>query len=235
MTGVTEEMLVAYADGELDDINRRRVERALAEDPALAKQLAAHQKLRTTLAAHYAPLANEIVPDRFAILLQSGVSDIAQAREVKERRPVWRSWTSIAAVAAGLLLGLMAGRQWADEAGPLAIKKDMMVARGGLAHALDTQLASAQDATAVVRIGLTFRAKDGSWCRSFDSAAVSGVACRADEDWRIEQAIPGASQTTPYRQASSADARLSETVEALMAGEPMNATGENAARANGWR
>jgi len=51
VSAITEEMLVAYADGELDEVNRRRVERALAGDEALAERLAAHEALRGRLSA----------------------------------------------------------------------------------------------------------------------------------------------------------------------------------------
>lgn len=235
MSAITEEMLVAYADGELDEVNRRRVERALAGDEALAERLAAHEALRGRLSAHFAPIAEDAVPDRFSALLkpQADVVNLAEVREQRARR-MWPGWAMGGAIAASLVLGLGLGRGMGGEAGPVGVSRGQLVAQGGLAKALDTQLASAQG-SADVRMGLSFRAKDGGWCRSFEGAAVSGVACRAGEGWRIEQAVPGHAASSDYRQASSADARVMATVEQLIAGDPADAAGEKAARDSGWK
>ncbi len=45
MTSVTDEMLMAYADGELTAAGRKSVEKALAHDPALARQLAIYAEV----------------------------------------------------------------------------------------------------------------------------------------------------------------------------------------------
>ena len=39
MTDIDEAMLIAWVDGELDEVTRRRVDRAVADDPALAARL----------------------------------------------------------------------------------------------------------------------------------------------------------------------------------------------------
>ncbi|HJT41323.1 MAG TPA: anti-sigma factor, partial [Sphingobium sp.] len=46
MTDIDEAMLIAWVDGELDEVTRRRVDRAVADDPALAERLAMHRRLR---------------------------------------------------------------------------------------------------------------------------------------------------------------------------------------------
>jgi len=62
MTDIDETMLIALVDGELDEVSRRRIERAVAEDPALAARLDMHVRLRERLADHYAPIEAEPVP-----------------------------------------------------------------------------------------------------------------------------------------------------------------------------
>ncbi|MGV3770531.1 MAG: anti-sigma factor family protein [Sphingobium phenoxybenzoativorans] len=237
MSAVSEDMLVAYADGELDEVNRRRVERAIADDDALAERLAAHVALRERLSGHFAPVAQEAVPDRFRALLepQGAADNVVSLSDVREKGSgrLWTSWGMGAAIAASLVLGLGLGRSMNGEAGPVGVSGGKMVAQGSLAKALDTQLASAQGGSDV-RIGLSFRAKDGGWCRSFEGAAVAGVACRDGGGWRLEQAVPGSGAAGDYRQASSGDARVSATVEALIAGDPADAAGEKAARDAGW-
>jgi hypothetical protein len=235
VSAITEEMLIAYADGELDEVNRRRVERALAGDEALAERLAAHAALRGQLSAHFAPIAAEAVPDRFKALLepQAGVVNLAEVREQRTRR-TWPAWAMGGAIAASLVLGIGLGHGMGGEAGPVGVSRGQLVAQGALAKALDTQLASAQGG-GDVRLGLSFHAKDGGWCRSFEGSAVSGVACRAGEGWLIEQAVPGHAASSDYRQASSGDARVMATVEQLIAGDPVDAAGEKAARDSGWK
>ncbi|KMS58515.1 anti-sigma factor family protein [Sphingobium cupriresistens] len=228
MTDIGEAMLIALVDGELDEVNRRRVERAVAADPALAARLAQHRSLRARLAGHYAPVAQEPVPDRLRAVLEESATVAPLVRPA----PRWRDWAMGGAVAASLVLGLGLGRMSGKEPGSIGTQDGVMVAQGALATALDTQLASAQKDDAI-RIGLTFQRKGGGWCRSFDGA-IAGVACREGEGWQVQQALPGAGQSNTYRQASSADARVMATVEALIDGAPADAAGEKAAQAKGW-
>jgi hypothetical protein len=229
MTMIDEAMLIALVDGELDEVNRRRVERAVADDPALAERLAQHRRLRERLSDHYAPVAEEPVPDRLRALLESGAT-VTPIIQPKRR---WGSWAIGAAIAASLVLGLGLGRLFGSDAGTIGVRDGMMVAQGSLATALNDQLASAQG-DMPIRIGLTFQRKGGGWCRSFDGA-LAGVACRERAGWQVQQALPGAGQGAAYRQASSADARVMATVDALIAGAPVDAAGEQAAKAKGWR
>ncbi|QGP78557.1 anti-sigma factor family protein [Sphingobium sp. CAP-1] len=229
MSQIDEAMLIALVDGELDEVNRRRVERAVADDPALAERLAMHRRLRDRLSGHYAPLADEPVPARLRALLEDSATVVSLARPA----PRWRHWATGGAIAASLVLGLGIGRLSGGDAGPIGVQDGVMVAQGALGKALDTQLASAQDGAAI-RIGVSFQRKGGGWCRSFDGA-VAGVACREGAGWQVQQALPGAGPETVYRQASSADARVMATVDALIDGAPADAAGEKAAQAKGWR
>lgn len=231
MTDIDEAMLIAWVDGELDEITRRRVDRAVADDPALAQRLEMHRHLRQRLSGHYAPVEAEPVPPAMRALLEerAKVTPITRAAA-----PKWRSWGISGAIAASLVLGLGIGRLSSGPAGPVAVSDGVMVARGELASALETQLASAQKDTSI-RIGLSFQRKGGGWCRSFDGSALSGVACREGEGWQVQQLIPGTPQSTDYRQASSTDARIMATVSTLIEGSPADATQEAAAKEKGWR
>lgn len=227
MTEIDEAMLIALVDGELDEVNRRRVERAVADDPALAERVARHRRLRERLASHYAPLAEAPVPDRLRALLDRNSRIVPLTR-------VARGWITGGAIAASLVLGLAIGRMSGEDAGPVGIENGVMVAQGALGQVLDAQLASVQQDSAPIRIGLTFRRKGGGWCRSFDGA-VAGVACRDGEGWQVQQVLPGAGSGTAYRQASSSDARVMATVDVLIDGVPVDAAGERRAQAQGWR
>jgi len=229
-------MLMAYADGELDEISRARVERAIAADPALRARLEQQRKLRATLAAFYGPTAEEDVPERFRAMLDNNVVDFAgaKARRTQAARPLWRNF---AALAATLVLGLALGRTLLMPAGgPVGIENGTMVAQGPLAASLDTQLASAQAPDAATRIGTSFAATDGRLCRTFDSAALAGIACRGEQGWQLIMTSAGSGgPRSDYRQAGSADPLVAQAAQALMAGEPFDANAERRARDSGWR
>ncbi len=231
MTDIDETMLIALVDGELDEVSRRRIERAVAEDPALAARLDMHVRLRERLADHYAPIEAEPVPAAMRALLQAEAKVVPFARPVAARR---HAWMTGGAIAASLLLGLGIGHFSGGDDGPVAVEQGVMVAQGELASALETQLASAQDGGSI-RIGLSFRRKGGGWCRSFEGQAISGVACRQEQGWQVQQLVPGSGPETAYRQASSGDARLMATVDALMDGSPLDAAQEKAAKARRWQ
>lgn len=230
---IDDDILMAFVDGELDDISRAHVERAVADDPALRARLAQQQKLRATLAAFYGPTAEEAVPERFRAMLDTNVVDFPAAK-ARSARPVWQS---VAALAATLVLGLALGRTLLmPAAGPVGIENGTMVAEGSLATALDTQLASAQAPDAATRIGTSFAAADGRLCRTFDSAAMAGVACRGEQGWQLMMTSAGSGGTrSDYRQAGSGNPRVAETAQALMAGEAFDAAAERRARDSGWR
>lgn len=228
---IDEAMLIAWVDGELDEVNRRRVERALAEDPALAVRAAVHRDLRARLTGHFAPIGEEPVPERFRALLVESKTVVPLKRPA---RSPWRGWATGGAIAASLLLGLGLGRVSGGDGEPVGVRDGVMVAKGQLASVLDDQLAAAQDGAAV-RIGLSFRRKGGGWCRSFEGEALAGVACREEQGWQLQQLVPGTGPETAYRQASSGDARVMATVDALREGPPADAAQEAAAREAGWR
>jgi hypothetical protein len=224
-----DDLLMAYADGELDEVSRARVERALAEDPELRARLDQQRRLRATLAAHYGPAAEEEVPERLRAMLETNVVRFPAAGP----RPLWQSF---AALAATLVLGLALGRTLLVPAGPVGIEHGTMVAEGPLADALETQLASAQLPEAATRIGLSFAASDGRLCRTFDSAAVSGLACRDERDWQLMMATAGAGAPRgDYRQAASGNPQVLAAAQELMAGDAFDAAAERRARDSGWR
>ena len=238
---IDDETLIAFADGELPPERRRAIEAALAADPEVRAQLERQQSLRARISAHYAPVAEEAVPERFAALLSAGgaeneVVSLAQRRQARAR-PLWQNLTALAAT---LVLGLFAGslvpRGGDSGGGPVALEDGVLVARGTLADALETQLASEQAGGAATRIGVTFAAADGEVCRTFDVAALSGLACRGGESWRIVTTASLESKVGgEFRQASSAGRRVLEAAQDMMAGDPFDAAAERRARDAGWR
>lgn len=221
------ETLMAYADGECDPLTTARVERAIAADPELAAQVAAHRTLGARLTSAFAPVAEEPVPARLAAPLATNV--VAFPRRAPRRfRAGWAG-----AIAASLVVGLMLGRGTAP-VGPIAAGPGGLVARATLASALDSQLGS-QGVQNGVRMVASFKARDGAYCRVFDGRATSGIACRDDGGWSLRQTVSGHAETGAYRQAGSADVALLAQAQDMMAGAPLDQAGEAAAAAKGWR
>jgi hypothetical protein len=234
---VTAETIAAFVDDELDAATRARVAAAALRDPAIAAEIAAQRQLRDSLRAHFAPQAREPVPPDWIATIRAA-TDAAQvipldpARGRRGRRWSQRGWIG-GAIAAALVIGVAIGSQWHRDdmlvAGPGGL-----IASGDLAHALDTQLASAQ-AGAPIRILGTFRRQQGDLCRVFSGAVASGIACHGGQGWQMQQVLPGVpAQGGPYRQAGSAQADLMAAAQALTVGDPLNADQERAAQAHGW-
>jgi hypothetical protein len=230
---IDDEMLMAYADGELQPEEASAVERALAADPSLREALEAQRRLKSKLAAAYAPAMEEALPSRLTSILEPGgeVVDFAAARE-KKARPF--GWPQLAAMAASLAVGVVAGQlALGSGGGPVAVKQGRMLARGALAETLQTRLASAQAPGSRNRIGISFEDGQGRLCRTFESPELGGIACREEGGWVIVMTAAGAPGASQYRQAGSVI--LMEQAQAMMADAPLNAEGERRALERGWR
>lgn len=222
------ETLMAYVDGELDAIGARRVERAIADDPALARDVERQRALKARIGARFDRISDEPVPDRLAAMVQSNV--IALPPRAAPRR--WSgAWQQALALAACLVLGVMVGRGWST--GPVTVGGSSLYASSNLGRALDAQLAST---AGDIAIPVSFRDKRGAYCRVFSSQAVDGIACHDGRGWALRQTRPGTRRTTgDYRQAGSAGGDLMAAAQDMMAGEPLDAASEAQAKASGWR
>jgi hypothetical protein len=246
-----DEILMAYADGELDEAKRAEIAAAIAQDPGLAQRVERHRALRAEVAGAFAPVMDQPVPQRLRDAARSTQPGAAPSRPEAPRGNVvqfpargsrapgapWRAreWT---AMAASLVLGGLIGWQFmARSAGDFATEGGAVVARGGLARALDAQLASNQPADAEVRIGLTFESTDGAYCRSFVARASStaGLACHADGQWRIVTTSAVDAASGEIRQATTMPPAVLQAIEEHMRGDALDAQGEAAAREAGWK
>ena len=233
---IDDETLMAYADGELSADERAAIERALADDPALRARLDSHHRLRAQLSGAYADVLNEPLPNRLVDAAQATTQRPASVVELNSRREGrarWsmREWGAMAAsLAGGLIIGLGAMNA---QAPPIAVTADGMSARGALSRALDTQLAS--DSSGAVRIGLSFRAQDGAYCRTFEltQRETAGIACREAGGWAVAMTA-AQDQQGEVRMAGASEAVLN-AVEAMIDGEPLNAEQEAQAREAGWQ
>jgi len=272
---LSDDILMAYADGELDPKTRAQVEDAMAADPRIAGRVAAHKALRNTVRTEFNKVLEETVPDRLVAAaratsrapLGDGVSraplgdGVARAPlgdgvvvPLRARRartvalPRW-AWPQWGAVAASFVLGALVlhfGTDWYSS-GTVTERGGLLVAAGALDKALSDQLVSEQAADSAVRIGVSFRSKGGSYCRTFqlrEKTNLAGLACREGDQWRLDVLARGEPSQdggtgndahSGYRPAGSAlPSSIVQAVDQAIDGEPLDAAAEAHARTNQW-
>jgi hypothetical protein len=254
----SDEVLIAYADGELAEPVRSEVARAVQADPQVAARLARHQALRAQVLGAFAKRQEpklRSVGGTSQGKATSKIIDLATERASRQTFPTLPSqmmpvmpprlpqrWHRWAGLAAALVLGSMLG------AGALVASNDTvtlaqvggvdgaLVASGALDTALSKQMALLnQDGP--VRMGLSFVAKDGNYCRSFQLDRAAGLACRNAKRWQIAVLVQ-----TPQRPPGSARLSYSatpgvilEAIDARIAGAALDARGEQIALRLGWQ
>jgi hypothetical protein len=228
----SDDTLMAYADGELDPAERAAIERAMRTDPAIAAAVERHRALRADVAAAFAGILDEPVPAR--LQPPAPIISLDAARE-KRRRWSWPEWGALAAT---LVVGVLAGKMIPGGGGgaPAIIGNgNQVVAQGELASALDRQVGG--KAEGAVKVGVSFAARDGAYCRGFVMGASAGLACRAGGQWRIPVLAEAQQEAAGgYRQACSAlPPAVLDAIDARIADKPLDAAGEEAARARNWQ
>jgi anti-sigma factor RsiW len=266
----SDDTLMAYAAGELDAATRRAVEEACARDLSLARRVAQYKMRRSHAsggfggddAQHLRPPRQATVVSLDAVRARREASQLAARKAAtRERRWSWREWLALTAV---LAIGVVAGKfglsyLQADNArvDMIASHDGTLTAQGRLAIALEQQPAvppgaagaatsAAAAAAGAVRIGLSFVAADGSYCRSFASGSgtveLDGLACKTGQEWRVPLLLQN-----PYQLAAgAAPARarpagfdmpppVQDAIERRIAGDPLDAKGEQEAMQRGWQ
>jgi anti-sigma factor RsiW len=242
---VTDEMLVALADGELPAEEALRLEAAVAADPALAARLEALVAAGEAARRAYADVTAEPVPDRLvAAILAADASTpqgAASAPPKAANAPAgrWAGARAWPAIAASLVLGLGLGHLTAPlferDAARLAALPPSVVAALTVGASGERVEAGAAPAVTVLS---THRLADGTICRAIDVAGTepaSALACREAGTWRLAALVGrAAAPGTAYRPASDLPPLLQEVLDARGAGPALGAAEEGALRARGW-
>ena len=227
---ISDEQLIAWIDGELSPEAAAEVVEAIERDPALAARAAAHRSLAHRMTRAFGPIADETV--RLPRREPAPVISLAAARAARAeqaRKP--QRWAVPGAIAASLLVGVLVGQQTTmvarvdDRSGALALAKP-------IAQALYQQLSG--DA-GPIRVSLSFRSKDGGYCRSFAGKHIDGVACRSDGGWQLRYAAPATNGPGDRYRMAGDDPAMAAVVSGLIEGDPLDAAAERKARTAGWK
>lgn len=254
---ISDETLAAYVDGELEPLEKARVEAAARTDAALARRIQAQKRLRERMAGAFAEAVSEPPPERLleAIRAPRPAAPVVDLSEARARRAAaakkpapsmaWAPWAAAAAclvLAAGVAYRFAPLFPGQGDGAMIGGPPGSLMAQGPLAGALDHQLASAGPAAGeAVRVGVSFRSTEGRYCRTFQVSrgdGFAGLACRETGGWRIRMAVANAAsaQAPTYRQAASeTPAAILNAMDGMIQGAPLDAGQEAAARAKGWR
>jgi anti-sigma factor RsiW len=259
----TDETLMAYADGLLDEAQSRALEARLAEDAALRARLEPFVVTGKPLARLYERALSNEFPDRLVDAIFSGAKPVAAP--APDRKPLWSPFGSFGmlrltgALAAGLAVGVIAGWFVRGEGSTAATGGALMIvtprgnyAKGELAQVLETspsgKISASRDETGgrlVIKPDLTFLAQDGAVCRQYgletSDGAFGGVACRAGDGWRVDihapapKAATAASGTVRPASGDQVPAAISGALDKMMASDPLTVQQEDELMKSGWR
>jgi hypothetical protein len=232
---LSDEILMAFADGELEEPTAAAVAKAMAEDSIVAKRIVEFQQSRRlTRSVLSAALTPDVPPElRAAVSAQIKAHETAgRTKSGRDFKLPWAGWirqrspilhmalaASIAAVA--LALGYFAGWHSRSETSGLIARLESPVVQ----RELDT-IASGKDVKlpfGQLRVISTYRLANGSLCREFrlhsaDETA-EAVACRNGE-WKATLALAGLDNKAEYTPSSGGDP-MATHLQNIGAGQPL--------------
>lgn len=254
--GITDETLMMFADGTLDEPGMDRVARALEADPGLERRLGAFLATRDSLRGAFSKTINEPVPLRLLAAATGAAEGSAQQdgqrlppprTAAQARRPApaaRRRWVPMA-LAAGIvgmaagLAGYLAGQGSAPSTAVAALAAAQPGELAVLAGRKDGERGALAGGLAGEVSG-TYRMADRRLCRALSveqassRTAAEGVACIGPGGWRIELALPREPSAAPYRPAAGGGP-IDALLEAGGAREPLADAEVEALVRNGWR
>jgi anti-sigma factor RsiW len=239
-----DEILMQFADGELDQETSAKIEQAMETDDELVARVALFIETRAEAEAALRPLLDEPVPDQLVATVERMVQEkrvrteaappanVISLRPAAPGKAAARRWAlPLAASIAAVLGGL--GGYWLALPGTSG-QNSLQVAginSTALGEALATVASGEQtqlaDSSQRFRAIATFRDSAGMLCREFevdsaDRSTVISVACHAQDAWRVSFAVVAPGDNSGYAPASSTEA-LDAYLSAVDAEAPMEA------------
>lgn len=225
MTKVSDEMLMAYVDGELDGAAAEDIRRATERDPALARRAEAFRSSRRYTRDALSGIKAEPLP---APLIET-VLGSANANTAPKRRLAAIPLAASLAVLAGLG-GYWLAQQSAPPAGSRIGDQAVADALGALPAGAERSLATGRG-TAHLKSLATYRV-EGGLCRTFELAeageSLRGVGCARDGSWRIHVTVTAPAAESFVPASDGAPAAIDAFLDALDAEGPLSAEDEAA-------
>ena len=189
---VTDEMLMAYIDGELDSAAADDVRRATERDETLARRADEFRSTRQWAKDAFADIKNEPAGEELIAKILGGTnSNVVSFRRdplMKTALPLAAS-LALAVGLAGYWLGQQSAPNGTDIFAGARLAQALGETPGGQSRPIRTTEGERQlEALATYKV-------DGGYCRSFNLKAadagqsVLGVGCARGGDWRVEIAV----------------------------------------------
>lgn len=238
MVAYRDEVLMAYADGELDEETARDVASEIARNEVLRARYMTFARTSRSLGALYAPIMEEPVPRRLiAAVAGPGTGGIAVGRSAIGRLIASNDNWVLAATAAAALVAVVGAAFWLGRVDGSARRAD-----GALLAALESSgsvpVGGENGAGAVARS--TFASNEGGYCRQYSvlgEARRDGVACRDGRSgaWVIRaETASTAVVTDSTRPAAGAGSEIDVIVDRLIAGDVLTSDQERDAIGRNW-
>lgn len=227
MIDLTDGLLNAFLDGELDAETETKVVAALRENPGARLRVERMRDLNASLRAAYPAPVMDVEDD---VLAEHILTEPAQVYRRDEGKPIM--WAGLSALAAGLI-GVVIGQQAFLK--PLEPQASRIATLDGHAQeALSANASGAVDARTQITISFTFRTEGGRFCRQFDSLNGEGLACLNEGEWTLEAWDAAGARTRTTYQMAGASPLIDDAADRLDAA-PLDAAAERTAIKQGWR
>ena len=232
---LSDEILMAFADGELDEPVAAAVAKAMSEDPVIAKRVSDFQQSRRLTHSVFAhALTHEVPPKLQAAVsaqirafeaLNGQVTELAahkQAGNQAGRRvPLWQMAMAASVGALAIAAGYFVGQHHGSGANSLLAQLEASPVRDALSRIASGQEVAVSNGR--MRVISTFRLANGSLCREFRMQASSGtadaIACRNGQ-WNVTFATADAGHGAAYTPSDGSDL-ISAYLQSVNAGEPL--------------
>lgn len=249
MATYSDETVMRYVDGELDDAASADIEAALASDAQLAGRVALFAETRLAARDAMRPVLEEPMPPQLRSAIEAMAAKAIAGRDalpssIPPQKSAGRrllvpanDWMRVAAAACvAAIFGGAAGYLAGGNSAPTGLSV-ADVDRAELAAALLSVPTGGESALAAgdgrFRAIASFRDQNETLCREFevdlpDRSAVISVACHEGKDWAVRFAVRAGGNDAGYAPASSSET-LDAYLTAIGAGQPL--TAEEEARA----
>lgn len=246
MTMFSDETVMRYVDGELDDETSARLEAALARDSELSQRIELFASTRLAAQDALRPLLDEPVPAELtaAVEAMAAKAKTSASAAPPGSRSKWRlltaandDWRRLAAAAciAGILgvgAGFLAGNR-DDANGVQLVGVDKQALAAALVNVPAGGTSDLPGEATRFRAIASFHDNRQSLCREFeidmrDNSKLTSVACAEGTSWIVRFAVNAPGGSGGYAPASSAEA-LEAYLSAINAEPPLNATDEKTA------
>lgn len=241
MTTVTDEMMMAWLDGEMTPEQRDQFEANIAASPELGLKVARLSRMERMLAPAYADTLKAPIPARFDAILSRPRASAWSLEGLRSKFGGLLDVRPLGMAAAALVVGVVAGGLMLTSPQTPGFETNSdgsMIANNAMAISLASIQSGEATSQQAVRIKLTVVDESGQFCRQFETSGASGLACLQGDKWKVDTLSPhkAAGGADQYVMANGeTDPAITAALERRGVKQVLDRTEEAAAIADGWK